>query len=103
VLKVALLYFFGKICYNIYRKNKKRKKKEMTLQDLDNGLYCMFMNKVEIMDAVVDELETDLEYYEETYDYDFAMMVRAACDNLGYDFNDLDERNIREIWERVCE
>ena len=75
----------------------------MTLQDLDNGLYCMFMNKVEIMDAVVDELETDLEYYGEMYDDDFTMMVRAACDNLGYDFNDLDERNLREIWERVCE
>ena len=75
----------------------------MTLQDLDNGLYCMFMNKVEIMDAVVDELETDLEYYEEMYDDDLVMMVHAACDNLGYDFNDLDERNIREIWERVCE
>ena len=75
----------------------------MALQDLDNGLYCMFMNKVEIMDAVVDELEADSEYYEEMYDYDFTMMVRAACDNLGYNFNDLNERNIHEIWERVYE
>jgi hypothetical protein len=73
----------------------------MTLQDLDNGLYCMFMNQVEIMDAVINELENDLEYYEDNCDNDFEEMVRAACKNLGYDFNDLNNAILRDIWERI--
>lgn len=73
----------------------------MTLQDLDNGLYCMFMNKVEIMDAVVDELEGDLAFYEDMYDNDFETMVEAACKNLGYDFSDLSMVNVNDIWERI--
>ena len=75
----------------------------MTLQDVDNGLYCMFMNQVEIVEAVVNELEEDMEYYTEMYDNDFEAMIHAVCDNLGYNFYDLSKLNLREIWERIYE
>ena len=74
-----------------------------TLRDLDTDLFSMFMNKVEIMDKVVDELNEGLEYYQEAYDNDWFDMIHAACDNLGYDFNDLSDADVKEIYRRVVD
>lgn len=73
----------------------------MTLRDIDDGLYCMFMNQVEIMDAVVDEINANVEEYAEENDNDVEDMIRAACDNLGYNYRDLSGMNIRDIAERI--
>lgn len=69
--------------------------------NIDNGLYCMFMNKVEIMDAVVDELEFNGEYYAEICDDNPVEMIAAACKERGYNFNDLSENDINEIGRRL--
>lgn len=74
-----------------------------TLHDLDTDLFSMIMNKVEIIDRVVDELNEDVEYYQDAYDNDWFDMIHAACDNLGYDFNDLSDADVREIYRRVVE
>ena len=73
----------------------------MTLRDIDDGLYCMFMNQVEIMDAVVDEINANVEEYAEENDNDVEDMIRAACDNLGYNYRDLSGMNIRDIAGRI--
>ena len=73
----------------------------MTLRDIDDGLYCMFMNQVEIMDAVVDEINANVEEYAEENDNDVEDMIRAACDNLGYNYSDLSGMNIRDIAGRI--
>jgi hypothetical protein len=73
----------------------------MTLRDIDDGLYCMFMNQVEIMDAVVDEINENVEEYAEENDNDVEDMIRAACDNLGYNYHDLSGMNIRDIAGRI--
>ena len=66
--------------------------------NIDDGLYCMFMNKVEIMDAVVNELIRNADEYDGSC---FEDMVEEACANLGYNFNDLSDYDINEIYRRV--
>lgn len=68
-----------------------------SLHDLDTDLFCMVMNKVEIMDKVVDELNT----YRDDYDDDIDNAIYEACVNLGYNPDDLSDYDWREIKNRV--
>lgn len=71
-----------------------------TFSNIDDGLYCMFMNKMEIVDAVVNELEMNAEYYDDEYD-NAVDMICAACDELGYNYNDLSKYDMGEICRRM--
>ena len=69
--------------------------------NIDNGLYCMFMNKMEIIDAVVDKLEEEEDYYSDMCDDNAVDMVAAVCVDLNYDFDDLNDYDLKEIGKRM--
>lgn len=69
--------------------------------NIDNGLYCMFMNKMEIIEAVANKLEEEGDYYSDMCDDNAVDMIAAACADLNYDFDDLNDYDIEEIGKRM--